>query len=538
MQYSRERMLGASTVFSGPTDRFLHNERPSVLPLQHTREFDLGLNNRRVSGMLQRISHGHLRHPPPLRAFNPSIVAAPQGLCDRCAFVASVRAEVMHQCNRSSPLYQQNLKLGSDIWYKNTALAVLDSALRPLGWTWLLTRPAKQIATWEPYDRMRVGVGVHDDFDPPWSSQAYDLRLLNHHGALLATYVCESCDFGVSLVQLVATPAAGGSLQLRAWVSERVIYTDQWAHGRNQVLFSGPSNRLLVQPWLGMVAHGGLPSLRPSTRTCYAALNDSNPNQLSQKERSAQAAEDRLFCGSLPVGARLRSSSLHLKTWEHGHFLALNKQRVVNAHLVLLPNRSQVRAPPGLRAGSALLSPTANLVRVTWGGCEDLLIGVGHAHRGSGPMTGAWAQGRRARKRRDARRAAARTRELGRRAGRPARMRDAVLRAGRGRRLYAAPDRHQTAFTFGFDYTHFLYALSPRPPHRLVASSAEFCLASAQDGADCESVQFVSGLALASGGEALLLAYGVNDCESKLGVLPLARAWAMLSRGGRIECSA
>ena len=118
------------------------------------------------------------------------------------------------------------------------------------------------------------------------------------------------------------------------------------------------------------------------------------------------------------------------------------------------------------------------------------------------------------------------------------------------------------AFKFGFRYTHFLYALSPRPPHRLLATSAEFCLAAAQDPNDCESVQFVSGLELglwnasrhalsplraggssgqagaleeaahASNGSAdarrLLLSYGVNDCEAKVAHIPLEQVWELL----------
>ena len=44
-------------------------------------------------------------------------------------------------------------------------------------------------------------------------------------------------------------------------------------------------------------------------------------------------------------------------------------------------------------------------------------------------------------------------------------------------------------FKFGYNYTHFFYALGVEPPHQLLATSAEFCLGSPQDGADCESVQ-------------------------------------------------
>ena len=38
-------------------------------------------------------------------------------------------------------------------------------------------------------------------------------------------------------------------------------------------------------------------------------------------------------------------------------------------------------------------------------------------------------------------------------------------------------------------YTHFFYTLSPSAPHRVLATSAEWCLPAAQDDADCESIQ-------------------------------------------------
>ena len=155
------------------------------------------------------------------------------------------------------------------------------------------------------------------------------------------------------------------------------------------------------------------------------------------------------------------------------------------------------------------------------GGCEAYL-GVGHLHRGEGE---------------------------------------------RNRRLYRRkPDgplpwqgtsaglKRKQPFTFGFRYTHFWYVLEPRPPFGLLAASPEFCLGSHQDAADCESVQFISGLGLApapavrahvpsanrtrrdASEPRLMLAYGVNDCEARLGFLPLARVWdelRPLTPGGR-----
>lgn len=57
----------------------------------------------------------------------------------------------------------------------------------------------------------------------------------------------------------------------------------------------------------------------------------------------------------------------------------------------------------------------------------------------------------------------------------------------------------------------------------MLATSAEFCLASPQDAADCESVQFVSGLSLRreAGEDRLLLSCGVSDCEARLVALSL-----------------
>jgi len=64
-----------------------------------------------------------------------------------------------------------------------------------------------------------------------------------------------------------------------------------------------------------------------------------------------------------------------------------------------------------------------------------------------------------------------------------------------------------------------------------------------QDGSDCESVQFISGLAWdvsqhrtrnasnltdAHAGGDLVLSFGVNDCESRVGKIDLARVWSML----------
>ncbi|KAG8459034.1 hypothetical protein KFE25_006579 [Diacronema lutheri] len=87
---------------------------------------------------------------------------------------------------------------------------------------------------------------------------------------------------------------------------------------------------------------------------------------------------------------------------------------------------------------------------------------------------------------------------------------------------------HSVAY-FGSHYMHFFYALDAAPPHALLAHSAEWCLPHSASDARCEAVQFVTGLELAPDGRTVLLAYGVNDCESKLAVLPLERVRRMLT---------
>ena len=63
----------------------------------------------------------------------------------------------------------------------------------------------------------------------------------------------------------------------------------------------------------------------------------------------------------------------------------------------------------------------------------------------------------------------------------------------------------------------------------MLGTSAEFCIGASQDAGDCESVRFVSGLELRGDNQTLILAYGVNDCEAKLAVVVVWRAWQMLS---------
>ena len=92
---------------------------------------------------------GDISGPPslglPARAremgiFNPSLGAAPANLCPRCAWVAAVRVDPLHQCHEASPLLRPDPRMpkytAANAWFKGTAIAVLDRDLKVLGWTW------------------------------------------------------------------------------------------------------------------------------------------------------------------------------------------------------------------------------------------------------------------------------------------------------------------------------------------------------------------------------------------------------------------
>ena len=84
------------------------------------------------------------------------------------------------------------------------------------------------------------------------------------------------------------------------------------------------------------------------------------------------------------------------------------------------------------------------------------------------------------------------------------------------------------------------------PPRELPVAAAQLTWArpactdvadlAARDPLDCESVQFVSGIAVADGGDDLVVSYGVSDCEAKAASVPLRSVWAALvPRGGAGE---
>lgn len=88
-------------------------------------------------------------------------------------------------------------------------------------------------------------------------------------------------------------------------------------------------------------------------------------------------------------------------------------------------------------------------------------------------------------------------------------------------------------------YHQFLYALRGEAPFDVVAVSPEWCITMSghfsrhwqqvlNEGEEaCEAIQFVAGIALRNPHE-VVVAYGINDCEANLLVLPIMRVLAML----------
>lgn len=160
----------------------------------------------------------------------------------------------------------------------------------------------------------------------------------------------------------------------------------------------------------------------------------------------------------------------------------------------LLHNDSRWLGRSVQRAG---VSPTTHLLRVPHAGW---LLGVGHLHRGDAKPIG----------------------------GKPkaATLRPPPEETAAARR---AQRRRSGPFVFGSQYTHFFYSVDASPPHPVLASSGELCLQSAVPGVDdCESIQFIMGLALEPGGRRLLLSYGVNDCSARVAHVELERVRGML----------
>ena len=203
-KYDAARMIDRAAFGELGSTAFLHGERPTVLELDRplTLAADLG-------PIVGPASLGEAAEwPRRMGAFNPSIVAIDAwdrrqdrddewprwtGLCPRCAYVATLRVDALHQCDDSTPLnYPKKRQRAS--WFRGTALLVLDAQLRTLAQTWLVTSPMQQVGAFAAAKHWTADFGVADAFAPPWSSpRVFDVRLLNVDGRLLATYVCQRC---------------------------------------------------------------------------------------------------------------------------------------------------------------------------------------------------------------------------------------------------------------------------------------------------------------------------------------------------------
>ena len=626
-RYDAERMLGAQHAFA-PSRRglYLRGLQPHVLALRQLRTLTLHLKP--ITAPPSRGYTPYQYRPRVMGGFNPSIAPAPAGLCPRCAYVATVRVEALHQCNRRSPFLT-----GEPEWprgfFRGTAVAVLDASLsQVLGWTWFIASPEKQITHAEEAaapnaslhllqtsSRWKVPRGAADGFPPPWNQPVYDARLFSLSGQLMITYNCMGCDFSVSHLQITARPTPDGGLhELRAWNEHRLVLpmqingvrtSNDWLKGRNQALFAVPISQtsagslagedrrsiratraaaasdatsapplgLMTQPWFGLVGSLGAPRFErvrvmcPKHEggsfhgTCGHLPPGSKPRHL---ERVIMSPCRGPSCRNvtLPRPILLRPDTFTLLPSRPGPGGGSGgggrQRRGVNARRTDAEAQAAAYGDSELRynhsaqvaaldLGGPRLSTTANLLRVRrptatashaatpaaatatasaeHGRCEAYL-GIGHVHRGEGRLN---RQDRENRK----------TWRQQRGGGAP---------RSRG-------GANATTFMFGYDYTHFFYTLSPVPPYQLLSTSAEFCAGSMQDGNDCESVQFISGLAFgasnlsdaAAGGSGdtgngvgdagdiardgagdIVLSFGVNDCESRLGRIGLARVWSML----------
>jgi len=564
-----EMAVGTHRVFQSNRMRSGSRFKPGVvLSLNDLRSISFG-QQLNVSGPVEL---GLPARERPLHLYNPSLVASPKGLCPRCAYVATLRADVLHQCDEANAYETREPGMPSRValnaWFKGTVIAVLDAHLRVLGWTWLLVEPAKQVlslARRSGADGSRSGwfvpPGVSDGFAPPWSGHAFDARLFHlDDRRILITFLksCHAhqpCDFGVSQLQLTGQPTPdGGVSKLRAWVHPTLAFEQPWVQGRNQALFTGEDGTLFVQPWLGLIASLGRPRLELHRVRCDPWDAPAAEPSVTQRtyippwERRA----NRNACGSHPAGTVLegellapdasstvakvaipgtrappssgggfgRSStgSFGQLRLAHDHTARFNTSMWRYRALEERPQGGERRvarpsSPPRPPHRSPPRSLTTNLMRISRGPparpCVALL-GVGHVHRSEGRLTQDGDLTRRQQRRQRAR------------------------MTPRARNVHGALPS-AAPFVFGADYDHYFFTHHPRPPFEPLGISDDFCLSSAQDAHDCERVQFVSGLtgvvmtdSNRTPNDSLLLAFGVNDCEARVGRIPLAQIWGML----------
>ena len=280
-----------------------------------------------------------------LRALNPSIAPAPPGLCKRCAYVAAVRVDALHQCPGNIFTLPAWVEESAVEWFKHTAIVVLDAQLEPVGWTWLLNSPDEQMRP-----NGDVQPGAADVFAPPGRKSVWDARLLTAAGGVLyITYSCPGCKFRISELQITAgsIETNGRLTQLQAWVIASVAYPrEPWLQGRNQALFwSGADSTLMVQPWFGLVGIFGAPQRFTQKASCTGS-----PKEYQQ-------------CGA---------------------FLGQLRAPRAPAGPVRLAHNNTASEVPLSGPRGARLSISANLMRISRSPSCHALLGIGHLHRREG----------------------------------------------------------------------------------------------------------------------------------------------------------
>ena len=494
--YDATKMYGAKAAFASNSGRFLGRAGPIVLAAAIT---PISIDFGNISGPLILGAPAQVRS---FGSFNPSLVAAPAGLCPRCAYVASLRVEALHQCDRSSPLFRQiktaRRAVPANAFFRMTAIAVLDEGLRVLGYTWLITSH-NQVGDKRAGRRWTVATGAADAFPPSWGHAVYDVRLINVDGRIFATYVCHGCIFGLLLLHITAEATADGGLRsLRAWRSQRFVSNVEWARGRNQAVFSArrtPTSptEIFVQPWLSIVASFGVPRFYPLNVSCY-----------KHPVRRWQLKNHYVHRSIYTCMHNARSSLLQIEQVDSeadtelvGTKTERDQKKTApsdgapsfGSKLELLANLTSDLRSMLTQAAPHRISTTAHLVHLHDAEGKGLLLGVAHIRREVGDcMT-------------------------------------KLCKPFKNRREWTMAG--SPAFRWGHHYTHFFYSLTPHAPFRIVGTSREFCIGSAQDPDDCESVQFITGLAL-RGESTLLMAYGINDCEAKVAELPVKQVLGML----------
>ena len=475
----------------------------SALDLEEVRTIALPLTSRDIRLHLQQQLCPRLAEPP--RVFNPSIIAAPDGLCPRCKYLVSLRVSNLHQCGATPPT--PSTPAHNALFAANAILA-LDGEFRVVASNWLVNSLENQVVNGSFVGGQRV----------------HDVRLFRFGTHVLATWHCHRCAFVLAKLHVAMRRDEHGHERLFVWstVWDKFRFEDRrqrarggvGLQGRNQalaaVILPEPSadsdeNRpradggggkeqaaplsLLVQPWLDTMVVLGQPRLRRVRTPAFPFRSEAQrlwsisgivPNWRFDPQRGVQHTFVNLTTLHVNVPRRRRVRDSHRAR-------ADAPRPAPTAGTAALPHASS----------SPLLSPTAHLVYIS----RRFLVSGRH------------------------------------------RRCSALLGIAHYHRRERVPP-----FQWGSEYDHFFYTMAARPPFRMLAASRPFCLRAA--GAmpqavprGCESVQFVSGLAPIEDVEGptrerLALAYGVNDCEAKIGTVAMSEVWRRLEPlpGSRAAC--